>query len=101
MSRNTRTLVVVAVAVALAAMASFGIYRAITRIPVREVEVAHHSAVVARRALPLGTSITKEDVKLIPWPSKSPLMPQKQSGTPPPVSNPPVSARQRAARSSL
>ena len=73
MSRNTRTLVVVAVAVALAAMASFGIYRAITRIPVREVEVAHHSAVVARRALPLGTSITKEDVKLIAWPSSNPL----------------------------
>ena len=73
MSRNTRTLVVVAVAVVLAAAASFGVYRAIERIPVREVEVAHHSAVVAKRALPLGTMITKEDVKLVPWPSRDPL----------------------------
>ena len=73
MNRNTRTLIVVAVAVVLAAIASFGVYRAIERIPVREVEVAHHSAVVARRALPLGTLLTKEDVKLVPWPSSDPL----------------------------
>jgi pilus assembly protein CpaB len=73
MNRNTRTLVVVAVAVVLAAAASFGVYRAIQRIPVREVPVAHHSAVVAKRELPLGTLITKEDVKLVPWPSSDPL----------------------------
>lgn len=73
MSRNTRTLLVVAVAVVLAAAASFGVYRAIERIPVREVEVAHHSAVVAKRALPLGALLTKEDVKLVPWPSSDPL----------------------------
>jgi pilus assembly protein CpaB len=73
MSRNTRTLVVVAVAVVLAAVASFGVYRAIERIPVREVPVAHHSAVVAKRPLPLGTLVTKDDVKLVPWPSSDPL----------------------------
>ena len=73
MSRNTRTLIVLTVAVAIAAAASFGVYRAIARIPVREVEVAHHSAVVARRALPLGALVTKEDVKLVPWPSRNPL----------------------------
>jgi pilus assembly protein CpaB len=73
MNRNTRTLVVVAVAVVLAAVASFGVYRAVERIPVREVEVAHHSAVVAKRNLPLGTLVTKEDVKLVPWPSADPL----------------------------
>lgn len=73
MSRNTRTLVVVAIAVVLAAAASFGVYRAIERIPVREVEVAHHSAVVAKRPLALGTLITKDDVRLVPWPSSNPL----------------------------
>jgi pilus assembly protein CpaB len=73
MSRNTRTMIVVAVAVTIAGLASFGVYRAIARIPVREVEVAHHSAVVARRALPLGARITKEDVKLVAWPSRNPL----------------------------
>jgi pilus assembly protein CpaB len=73
MTRNTRTLFVVAVAVVLAAAASFGVYRAIERIPVREVEVAHHSAVVAKRELPLGALLTKEDVKLVAWPSSDPL----------------------------
>lgn len=73
MTRSTRTFVVVAIAVILAAVASIGVYRAVQRIPVREVEVAHHSAVVAKRDLPLGTLITKEDVKLVPWPSSDPL----------------------------
>ena len=73
MSRNTRTFVVMAIAIALAAAASFGVYRAIKQIPVREVEVAHHSAVVASHDLPLGTLVTKEDVKLVPWPSSDPL----------------------------
>lgn len=73
MNRTTRTFVVVAIAVVLAAGASFGVYRAVQNIPVREVPVAHHSAVVAKRELPLGTLITKEDVKLVPWPSSDPL----------------------------
>jgi pilus assembly protein CpaB len=73
MTRSHRTLVVVAIAVVFAALASFGVYRAVERIPVREVPVAHHSAVVAKRPLPLGTLITKEDVKLVPWPSSDPM----------------------------
>jgi len=73
MSRNTRTFFIMGIAVALATAASFGVYRAIRQIPVREVEVAHHSAVVASHDLPLGTLVTKEDVKLVPWPSSDPL----------------------------
>jgi len=73
MTRSSRTIVVVTIAVALAAVASLGVYRAIQNIPVREVPVAHHSAVVAKRELPLGTLMTKEDVKLVPWPSSDPL----------------------------
>jgi pilus assembly protein CpaB len=73
MTRSYRTFVVVSLAAVLAALASFGVYRAIQRIPVREVAVAHHQAVVAKRALHLGSMITKEDVKLVPWPSSDPL----------------------------
>jgi pilus assembly protein CpaB len=40
---------------------------------IREVPVAHYSAVVARTDLPVGALVTKEDVKLVPWPSSDPL----------------------------
>ena len=73
MNRNTRTFVVLGVAVALAAVASFAVYRAVKGIPVREVPVAHYSVVVARHALALGELVTKEDVKLVAWPSSDPL----------------------------
>ena len=39
MNRSTRTFVVVGIAVAVAALASFGVFQAIRRMPVREVEV--------------------------------------------------------------
>jgi pilus assembly protein CpaB len=73
MSRTTRSFLVIAIAVVLAAGASFGVYRAVKRIPVREVPVAHYSVVVAKDDLPLGALVTKEDVKLVPWPSSDPL----------------------------
>ena len=73
MSRNSRTFVVVMIAVGLATAASYAVYRAVRRIPVREVAVAHYSAVVAKHELALGTLVAKEDVKLVPWPSSDPL----------------------------
>jgi pilus assembly protein CpaB len=73
MNRNTRTLVVLMVAVVLAAVASFAVYRAVKGIPVREVPVAHYSVVVARHALALGELVTKKDVKVVAWPSSDPL----------------------------
>ena len=73
MNRTTRTMLVVTVAVVLAAAASFGVYRAVKRIPFREVPVAHYSVVVAKDNLPVGALVTKEDVKLVPWPSSDPL----------------------------
>ena len=73
MNRNTRTIVVVTIAVLLATAASIGVYRTIKRIPVREVPVAHYSAVVASHDLALGALVAKEDVKLVPWPSSDPL----------------------------
>ena len=73
MDRGTRTLIVVAVAVATASAASASVYRAVRRIPVREVEVAHTHVVVAARPLALGSRVTPGDLKLVGWPSNSPL----------------------------
>ena len=47
MDRRTRTLVVVGLAVVLAALASFGVYRAVLRMPVKEVAIPKTFVVVA------------------------------------------------------
>jgi pilus assembly protein CpaB len=73
MNRNTRTTVVVAIAVFVAALASFGVYRAIQSMPVRQVEVRSLYQVVAATDLPMGTMITKDQVKLVAWPASSPV----------------------------
>jgi pilus assembly protein CpaB len=73
MNRTTRTLIVVGVAVLVAGLASFGVLQAIRRMPVREVEVHSLFQVVAAREMPVGTMITPNDVKLIPWPASSPV----------------------------
>ena len=69
MNRNTRTLIVLAVAVLMAGLASFGVYTAVRSMPVREVEIARTQAVVAARPLPVGMMVTKDDVKIVPWPA--------------------------------
>ncbi len=66
-----RHLIVISVAVLTAALASSGVYLAIKRIPVREVEVAQQFVVVAARSLPTGVRVTARDVRLAPWPSSS------------------------------
>jgi pilus assembly protein CpaB len=73
MNRRNRTLIVLGVAVTLAALASFGVYRAIRNIPVREVQIATSYAVVAKDAIPVGVLLTKEQVKVVAWPQDSPV----------------------------
>jgi len=73
MNRTTRTFVVVGVAVLVAALASFGVFRAIQQMPVREVEVRSRFQVVAAHDMPTGSVITKDYVKLVPWPASSPV----------------------------
>jgi pilus assembly protein CpaB len=73
MNRNTRTIVVLGIAVVVAALASYGVYAAIRSIPVREVEVAHSFVVAASHSLPAGTRVTESDVKLVPWPDSAKL----------------------------
>jgi hypothetical protein len=52
MNRRNRTLIVLLVAVGLASVATLFVYRAITRIPVRQVEVASVFVAVAPRISP-------------------------------------------------
>jgi pilus assembly protein CpaB len=71
MDRRQRHVVVVGVAVLTAALASFGVYLTLKRMPVREVEVARTFVVVAARALPTGVRLTAADLKVVPWPATS------------------------------
>jgi pilus assembly protein CpaB len=66
-------LVVVGLAVLLAGLASFGVYRAIANIPVREVPIAQQYVVVAKESVPVGTLLSKEQVRLAGWPADSPV----------------------------
>ena len=71
MNRRNRMLLVLLLAIGLASAASFTVFRAIKRMPVREVEVATVHVAVAVEDLPTGTRITKEQVKLVGWPAAS------------------------------
>jgi pilus assembly protein CpaB len=73
MNRRNRTLLVLLVAVGLASLATYGVFRTIKSIPVREVEVATKFVVVAAENLPLGTRLAKEQVKLVGWPAATPV----------------------------
>jgi len=73
MNRTSRTVVVVLIALVVAAIASFGVFRAIQHMPVREVEVRSLYEVVASHDLAMGAMITKDDVKLVAWPASSPV----------------------------
>jgi pilus assembly protein CpaB len=71
MNRNTRTLIVLLVATVAAGVASYFVYVAIKRMPVREVEVAHTFVVAASHPLPAGALLTPADVKLVAWPERA------------------------------
>src|SRR5678816_1019156 len=71
MNRQYRTIVVMAIAIATAALASFGVYRALQSMPVREVEVGTVNVVVAAEPLDVGTQLRREQVKVVAWPAKS------------------------------
>lgn len=73
MSRNARLALVLAVALTAAGLASLAVYRVVSSIPVREVEVASLQAVVAAKAIPVGTIVTSDHVKLVPWPARNPV----------------------------
>ena len=72
MNRQVRTLVVLAVAVASAALASYAVYRAVSQLP-RQAQLPTKKAVIAATAMPVGTLITRETVKVVDWPANTPL----------------------------
>ena len=73
MKKQHRTLVVVFVAILTAAAASFGMYRAVQRLGVREVEVAHTQVVVAAETVTMGTRLNEKQLKVVDWPSRNPI----------------------------
>src|SRR5215210_3799340 len=74
MNRQTRTLVVLAIAIVMAGVASFAVYKTVQSMPVRQVEVANYQVVVAAKSLGMGSLVTDKDVKLVAWPSSSPVL---------------------------
>ena len=73
MSRRNRTIVVVLISLTMASVAAFAMYQVVQRMPVREVEVANYHVVVASKALTMGTRLTEHDLKVVAWPSSSPV----------------------------
>lgn len=73
MDRSKRTAVVIGIAVLLAAVASLGMYRVVSRMPSRPVEVKTVEVVVARHPLKLGTRLTSDHVKVVKWPADAPV----------------------------
>jgi pilus assembly protein CpaB len=71
MNRQYRTVIVMIVAVATAGLAAFGVYSAIQRMPVRQVEVGTVEVVVAAEQLLVGTQIRREQLKVVAWPAKT------------------------------
>ncbi|MGE4054718.1 MAG: Flp pilus assembly protein CpaB [Vicinamibacterales bacterium] len=71
MNRNARTALVLGVALLFASVASFLVYRAVQQIPVREVEVAQVFTIVAARPITVGTMLTPDDLKRVPWPGRN------------------------------
>jgi len=73
MSRRNRTIAVVLMSLTMASVAAFAMYQVVQRMPVREVEVANYHVVVASKALTMGTRLTEHDLKVVAWPSRSPV----------------------------
>ena len=73
MDRSKRTAVVVGIAVLLAAVASLGMYRIVSRMPTAAAAVKTVDVVVAHHPLKLGTLVKPDHVKLVKWPAESPM----------------------------
>jgi pilus assembly protein CpaB len=73
MNRQTRTLVVVGLAILFASIATYGVFRALEQLPVREVEVATRFTVVAREPLAVGAVLQAAQLQLVPWPEAAPV----------------------------
>ena len=73
MKKQHRTLTVMLIAVVTAALGSYGVYRAVLQMPVREVEVASVQVVVAAQSLAMGTRLHANHLRVVAWPSRNPV----------------------------
>ena len=73
MTRTTRTLLVLVVALACALAAGYAVFLAAQRVPARQVEMPQVQTVVAARRITVGAMLTSVDVRLVPWPANSPV----------------------------
>jgi pilus assembly protein CpaB len=71
--KQQRTVVVMLVAVVTAAIAAYGVYQAIQRMPAREVEVPGVNVVVASGYIPVGTRLTKDHLRVATFPARNPV----------------------------
>lgn len=69
MTRNTRTIIVLLVALATAGVATVLVQRAIAQRPIQQEQAPQIQVVVASRPLANGALITPGDVKLVGWPA--------------------------------
>ena len=75
MKRELRTLIVIGVALVAGGVAAFLVARQVPSAPsVREVEVGKATMVIAAYNLPLGTRLTRDNVRVVPWPSVTPIV---------------------------
>jgi len=73
MNRDTRTLIVVLVAVLTGGAAAYAVRQYVRNMPAQQPPVPTMNVVVTTRPLPVGTRIAAADVKLVPWPQNAPL----------------------------
>jgi pilus assembly protein CpaB len=69
MNRNTRTIIVLIVALVVASAASYAVLVTVQRMSRTAAQAPQAQTVVAAKPLPIGTLVTAEHVKLIPWPA--------------------------------
>jgi pilus assembly protein CpaB len=72
MNRTTRTAIVFGVATVFAGVAAAGVYAVVSRTPPVEVEKTTVPIAVAAKALPTGTRLAEDHVKIVQWPAASP-----------------------------
>ena len=71
--KRYRTVLVLLVSVATAAVASFTVYRVIQTMPVRTVEIGTEPVVVATELIPVGTMLSPDHLKVVAWPTRTPV----------------------------
>lgn len=74
MNRNTRTTIVLVIAIVAAGIATWLVNRAIQQRPVQQVQAPTARIVAAAKPLLAGVRLTTDDVKLVPWPNDAPIV---------------------------